>query len=358
MTIYYYIGTSKTGSTTLARFLSLNREKLLDQGVLYPRSLGKEKHYKLTAYGLSDGKLRRQFEKKKAVAPDLRAFRAGIETELIEEVSKAGCDSIVLLHERSSTKLKSDGIRRVKQMLDRLRHPIKIIVYLRRQDQKITSGYSTNVKNGRTGKLVVPQPSAKKYNILDYEKLLSRWSDVFGFENVNVRIFEKSFLKNGSLLDDFCEAASIQITSDLVVPENQNESLDRYAVEYLRLINHYLPKQYDGGARLDRRGDIFKLLSRLSQNEKVRMSRADALKFYSHFADSNKAVRDLYFPERPKLFTEDFDQHCQEETELSPAKIMEISAKLWALKHGECQKLKQQVDDLQTKLKKYASDLP
>ena len=63
----------------------------------------------------------------------------------------------------------------------------------------VASHYSNSVKAGATHKFYYPQG----IQWLDYLRVLDMWGQVFGEENLTIRIFEPEQLKDGDLLADF-----------------------------------------------------------------------------------------------------------------------------------------------------------
>jgi len=66
---------------------------------------------------------------------------------------------------------------------------MKVVLYLRRQDELAVSRYNTRIKNGQTRReIFYPKDASSPY--YDYRRLLDHWSAVFGKEALRPRIFE------------------------------------------------------------------------------------------------------------------------------------------------------------------------
>jgi hypothetical protein len=115
------------------------------------------------------------------------------------------------------------------------------------------------------------------------------WGQVFGEENLTIRIFEPEQLKDGDLLADFFSSIGFTQYGELVRPEDQNRSLDIHTIEFLRRLNAYLPASSDGGINGDRNG-IGEALTAIATRECLRPSTQAATAFLDQFAASNAEV--------------------------------------------------------------------
>ncbi len=130
---------------------------------------------------------------------------SSLKAEIDEHGSKVS--SIIL-----SSELFFGQSDKIKVMLDDVvanlqGHEIKIIVYLRRQDQLYSSFYNQDVKGVRQW----PESAYQFYQThqifqQNYISLLDLWSGVFGRENVIIRPFEVEQWVNGDIVQDFCVA--------------------------------------------------------------------------------------------------------------------------------------------------------
>ena len=48
--IVLHIGSGKTGTTSIQRFLAQNRARLAELGLLYPQTPGRSRHYRLSLF--------------------------------------------------------------------------------------------------------------------------------------------------------------------------------------------------------------------------------------------------------------------------------------------------------------------
>ncbi|MEQ8996925.1 MAG: hypothetical protein RID53_10540 [Coleofasciculus sp. B1-GNL1-01] len=84
-----------------------------------------------------------------------------------------------------------------------------MIVYLRKQDDYFMSFYCEYIKLCRYWNSPIKYIEENR-NFGDYYQLLERWKKLFGKENVIVRVFDKTNLKDG-LSNDFLKAVEINL---------------------------------------------------------------------------------------------------------------------------------------------------
>ncbi|MEQ9483882.1 sulfotransferase domain-containing protein [Coleofasciculus sp. F4-SAH-05] len=189
-TIYLHIGTHKTGTTTLQKFLSSNRQKLLEKRVLYPSS--PDCHHKLLQNKGKD----------KPWGLNLDEWKY-----LIQEIKSENPEKIVVSSE-NFCRLYFEDVHKVKDNLSG--YNTKIIVYIRRQDDYFASLYCQAIKTAHHWDRLKKHISDNKtYD--NYYQMLEPWKQAFGKENLIIRVYEKEQLSDG-LLNDFLK--SIHITSE------------------------------------------------------------------------------------------------------------------------------------------------
>ena len=117
---------------------------------------------------------------------------------------------------------------------------IKIIAYLRRQDQFIQSYYIQYFKSGKVSEKLQDHEYLNNDFWLDYYGRIAEWAAVFGRENIIVRPFEKKQLYETNLFADFLKNAfGLELTDSFNMPEHKksNVRVDNDVFEAIRLIN-------------------------------------------------------------------------------------------------------------------------
>lgn len=133
MTAWIHIGFGKTGTTTIQRFLSLNRKHLSELGVLYPALRGKKvPHHNLVHDLGRPARFNAEFGTWKDVGALVRRHP----------------EHSILLSSESFQSLPASAIGQIQAHLRG--RAVKIIVYLRRQSDLAESWYLQALKTGRT----------------------------------------------------------------------------------------------------------------------------------------------------------------------------------------------------------------
>jgi len=352
MRAFLHIGAEKTGTSSLQQFFRLNRKKLKSASILYSEVAGAESHTALAAAAEAIGKfddlrILRGLKSDEAV----REFRGRLSQALTEEALSAGCENVIFSSEHLSSRLISiPEIETLANMLRRMAESITVVVYLRRQDDFLCSTYSTDVKSGFTGPMTIPGEGIRqsRYN---YYALLERWTAVFGRQNIVCRIYEKSRLKNGDLVDDFAELIGLPVGDAYERPARINESLDVAALEFLRLFNAKVPKLKDDSLN-PARGNIVQTLQKISHGPGPTLPEAQLGEFMRFFERSNRKVALEYFgavhETGDPLFGEaDFGQNRALLQPLTAEKAIALAAGLWERKQEQTNRLMERIGRLQ-----------
>ncbi len=197
--VYLHIGTHKTGTTSIQRFLTSNRDKLLDLGYLYPLS-GKPKALSIAQHKLSWGVMqKKRFRRVTGKWEDLGQEWGNLH----EEIAREKKENVIISAEDFSN-LNAKTINALKKHLSR--YDTKIVIYLRRQDEFFLSLYATVLKGGFY-KPIEEYIRLKRHRG-DYYTFLGIWSKAFGKENLLIRTYEKSEIKQG-LIFNFLETIGL-----------------------------------------------------------------------------------------------------------------------------------------------------
>lgn len=245
-TLYLHIGTPKTGTTSLQHFCHDNRQKLAEQGYFYPEfnfeyaNKGKYRNglFLEAVYLDEEGKRLKEKEKEN--------FNNGLEE--LNKLFKI-YDNIILSDEGIWTACFNR--KRGRKLMHRLHEysliagcQIKIIVYLRRQDEYVLSWYNQLIKHSITSKNTLTWDeyinNYDKYINLDYRGCLRKLKNIFGMENIIVKRFDKNYFTGGSLFTDFLDIFGITFEDYFYTKENLNNlntRLSENACEIKRIIN-------------------------------------------------------------------------------------------------------------------------
>ena len=327
-TAILHLGIHKTGSTAIQTFAWLNREQLLDRGVLYPRTACTDPDSRLYDHNL--------------LYCDLHSHTDAMRAELAE----SGAHTLLLSGEDLLYVWKKGrGLPRIRDRaaaMD-LRHwlhglgarTFRLIIYLREPIALLDSFYSQALKNGIAPPHSCPLP--KLYHpLLNVQALLQPWLEVFGREAVAVRLYEFSHDGGQPLLQDFLQA--LDLNPDAVqgwqFPPRVNTALNLLEMEVLRSLNVRRPAVV--WLPHTPRGRLYALIRRhLACPGDPALCYAPSMAarewVLKHCTGGLEWVRATFFPERPHLF-EPFPAAPENHTlrQLTPAHAAALASLLMA----------------------------
>ncbi|EIZ1632798.1 hypothetical protein MPL02_000858, partial [Campylobacter coli] len=132
--------------------------------------------------------------------------------------------------------------------------------------------------------------------IFDNQWLCQKYSEIFGKENLIVRLFDGNEFYQGDLLKDFIHSIGLKWENNFIIPLKQNESLDLIGVELCKALNKQ-NSNYDEFMELYSKYFISKsLFTKFYPPKKIIQSYLD------YFEESNEWVRKEFFPHKERLF--------------------------------------------------------
>ena len=241
--LYLHIGQPKSGTTSLQDFLALERETLSEQGFLYPRLREVEND---NAHHALSYDLREETVPGLRMTPHDPSRKARVWDQLAAAVRDTTCSTVILSSEDLYF-LDDDGERHrsgVALLANRLKplfSSITVVAYLRRQDEHVESWCNELVKYGFRRNTLDIATLAETLPVChsDYHMLRELWVRRFGEDAVLFRAFRPDRLKNGSIVDDFCDLVGYQPSSRLVDFSHRNLRLTRLGFEVMRHLNRF-----------------------------------------------------------------------------------------------------------------------
>lgn len=266
-----HIGTHKTGTTALQRFLVDNQGALAELNHRYVsagRPVGRYAQHDLARRADEEGH-ERPWEK---LAEEMRQ-----RPEMVHLVSSEAFWNV----DPASARAYSRDLGE-----------IRIVAYLRRQDNFLESLYKHNVKLGAS--LSFEKFFDKRRKIGDYLAVLEKWEAAFGRENLIVRPYDTP---KGSidLIADFLGLLGIDPAGDFTRPPRSNSSPRLELVNVIRAANR------TEDLRLNDR-----MFAELRQRNPAYARTGDLLtleqraRIINHYAEGNREVAARYFPEDAK----------------------------------------------------------
>jgi len=277
--IFVHIGRNKTGTATVQRALQAGRPILKRNGFHYPK--GRPAHNYLAQHLLGKTRLgsSREFEP------------AEWASELAERIANSDRDVV----------LSSEYLMRVEPatLAAWLGKEATVIVYLREQVDHLASRYQQSIKMGIprgdfASYLAIPSTLVDGYNF----PFLRAWEEVFGRDNLVVRVYDRERLVDGDIVADFLSVLGIEAVDDLRIAEHHNPSAGGALLEALRRINGLELGE------LRRRKTIYALLAELALGNpdyraKLPIAPDVVAGLRARFAEDNAAVAERYFDGGP-----------------------------------------------------------
>lgn len=307
-----HIGLSKTGSSSIQRVLASQREALREQGCYMLHSPGWANHALLPASLVNDMRMLWGFHPGtwEGVTPAARIerFREEWDAEMAALPAWAKC--CVITAEQIGGLLRTENeVQRLAKLLGKHFTSIKVVAYLRRQDQHAASAYSQWLRGGVMVEPGLPAGGPKELPEYDYGGLLDRYAAAFGESSVVPRIFDRASLKRGDVVEDFLALADLTLPA---APEEtaKNSNLGLTLEGQALLLAAGRRFAATAGNDLWRDTSEWRRLAE-SVSEALpgrgwRPTRAEAEDFMHRFAATNERVRARFFRSRPTLFPVDF----------------------------------------------------
>jgi hypothetical protein len=331
MRVVLHIGVSKTGTSSIQAHCHRHARTLRARGFLYPAGLGSDNQVQLAtafaAFGAT-GDLRTWVGVRSEA--EHAAFRDRVVASLGAQVARVRPSCLLLSAEHLSARCDEAAVERLRGFLSGLADDVRVVVYLRRQDDALLSLYSSYLKGNGTEGLGRVVDAAWW---LDYDRLLGIWAGAFGREAMTVRLFPP---RAGTLLDDFAVAAGVP-----ALPADEirlNPSLDELNLLLLRRLNAVLPLYRDGAVNPDR-GGLVAFLERRSRGPRLGLARSEREALRARHAAGNERVRAAYFPDQPTLFDDTLPDDGRA-AELTLGDAIELAAEIWT----EHARLRQEID--------------
>lgn len=341
--ITIHIGTEKTGTTSIQDFLLKNQQRLLDQKVLYPKSLlHGNNHIFLPLLAAPHSPKMMEVRKRLNLEDNkkLERFLYGHKQEFIREVKAQPLDKILISSEHLSSRIDQDEqVERIIALLDAALddYELEVLVYLRPQDKLMTSYYSTSLKVGGTKNFDLADVVDPWF---DYVYMLRPWEAVIGQHKIKARRFLKSHFKGGDIVTDYIEQTGIGALVTYEEKIGSNKSLSRAQLAFLRLFNEYstylkeknnLPNTYRSG--------LVRFLEEMPNfhfnHDPIQLGAINQKKIYDQFRVSNNEIARNYFQE-DALFEESFQPYdFDRQPQISVEETIFISTYVMARKFEE-----------------------
>ena len=285
MKLVLHIGTEKTGTTSLQRWVIRNREALIGEGSWPCEALGLPDNRALAVMARKGDDPEDGFYRFGIHSPEQHAaFVERTRHALAEEVraaSDAGARVFLISNEHLQSRLYSqEMVDRVAEEVKRLFDDIEVICVLRPQIDAVLSLASTEARVGmkvNRRRFEWVDPAVHYFNYLG---LLQRWAGPFGAE----RVLPIPFRRQPNIVAFFRSYFKLK-RDDYVTLPRSNQGLDYRAVAFSNILDLHV-FQSEGVVNPNR--TIF--FDDLPMEESLTLSRDFAQELHARFVAGNAAI--------------------------------------------------------------------
>jgi hypothetical protein len=316
-TCILHVGTEKTGSTSIQRFMGLNRAALKQSRAYVPDSLaphsddGFFNHIALTVVSRPDLDELHDVDMLMGLRDisDHKEFVSKSRRNLAEELSTIDDDVKIILsnehiHSRVCTPKRLEYLR---DFLSPFFGDIVVVVYLRSQYEMARSLINTALRQGQVVTKPVPDfsqgwgydpelPVEACY--FDLKRFLFGLAGVFGMSALRVRLYPEG-RPTSELISDFCCAAGLSVDAP-TQPPRENASFSRPATLLLQKVNEIRARGEQAIPLLSQH--LSEYLGCQHPGRGLVASRSQIEDFMAAYADDNELIRQRWFPARKTLF--------------------------------------------------------
>ncbi|MFC1688662.1 hypothetical protein ACFL07_03265 [Pseudomonadota bacterium] len=287
-----HIGSAKTGSTALQKFLTENISFLYEAGICYPKSgrYSAYDHYYLFSAARPD---------EWYASKDVGTFEEEwmpLVSELHEALSNGS--EYGLLSCTGFLRFNREQLEKIRTWFSEFK--IRIVYYLRRQDELLMSVISQAMKGGDPDVRDIKSGIESYSYLLDFATCLAPFEDVFGEDSIQVLLFEKSQMVGGDVTQDFfSKVFNLMLKTEQIgkLPE-ENIGLVRDALEFKMLLN----KLDNTSLKLQNYQHLLERYSILSRkhgedswNDVSLLSPMERLNIIRKYNDCNTMIANKYF---------------------------------------------------------------
>lgn len=373
-TLYIHIGTSKTGTTTIQTYCGINREQLKSKGVLFPimpyhyDRITKNRNGHFLYANIYENGVRNKEKEEQVLKQELDYI-----VDCFKEYDN------VLLSEESiwwATATRRKGLwKYLQEHSQQNNYQVKIIVYLRRQDQFMMSRYNQILKTDTGGGTQRFYEYFKDMNgkykcVMNYRQRLDYMAKFFPKENIVVKRFDRSYFYNGDLNADFLHILGVEIDDTFAeLPKDENLGISVQSGELKRVLNRL------GTMTFAENQKILQMLNEceelLPKREVSIMTTEHIEKFMKKFIDDNESIAVDYIGDGKPMFDYNYkkkpvwsyeDKNYHEEVILFFAKAIDSVYKenIQLKKENErlnnnIEKINKQIENINQKLNKEKS---
>lgn len=274
--LFLHVGLPKTGTTSAQAFMSRNRDQLALHGVYYPETihdLFQSEHQHRFVFAAIINEYNQH-------GLNVEAFDFSVIDALAAEMLSKGLPKNLISEENLSwyPLLQSAALERFSKWFD-----VKIVVFLRRQDQWLESVFTQLVRGGYDGTIAMLLEDIRTPDRLNYSEFLNYWTERFGEQALVVRRHLGGGKSTESMLLEILELPD----QGWIKAPRLNDSLSLAGVRFHRALAAR-KLNFDYGAF----NELFdeELVNSTSGRAAVHFSRKERTAFLKQFRDINREV--------------------------------------------------------------------
>ncbi len=293
--VLLYAGAPKTGTTSIQTFCWSNRGALMKQGVYVPRTGRRGAQHMEVAATLHSGQRRAGLDRHADISDANIEERRGAFIESLDgELARAPpCHTVLFMSEYLFTTTKKE-VETYRQFFARYAPRLESLMYLRRQDRWLASLTLQGRKSGTRQDLELRPGSANQYggNI----RVWDAQSDA-----CHIRRFEREFLLNGNLIEDFCATAGAVTPEQGVTEVRANPAIMQEQLDLMEVLNAKL-EAMPFHKRIPYRRTFISFCADLLGGTRIEFQRDAAEAAFDSYGAINGWLRETRDPEGPPLF--------------------------------------------------------
>ncbi len=317
MNVILHIGTEKTASSSIQKFLHENRTNLPKNGFYFMRSSGVIDDRKLSAYCLMENEYD-DFHKNNNISnlQGKKEFEEKFKEEYTKEISNLSSKihTVVISSEHFHSRVRRNNQRlKLQQFLSTFFDKVTIIVYLRSQIEVCISHYSTYLKSKGINDLRKHLHNCKKENYYyNYEEVLNGWQEDFNKSKFIVRLYDKRYFISNDIIQDFCHAIDLNY-KNLKSVSASNQSVNPTGQELLKIFNLHFHKLIKNDTIIIKRMELLRLINELFVGKGQMPPSSQAQEIQSKFDIMNANICKKWFPNQDSLFDINYQKFDQVE---------------------------------------------
>ena len=220
--------------------------------------------------------------------------------EIIDEANSNNVENVLLSSEVFFS-LQEKDIHRFSELL--VDQNVKILCYVRRQDQFLHSFYMQCIKHSQMR--ISDGPDDYKgfhevVSIAQYDQILGWWASAFGDESIIAETYDKKSQSEG-VIASFLSKLDINAAPETTNEARVNTTIRTELIEYLRVANTTGISSPQHEILLKKLNELSVKKGELFTNHKY-LSPSDCLRIYRLYEEVNKNVKEKWFKHRDTLF--------------------------------------------------------